>query len=89
MTKSREAPKTGRSDHAVQIHLPGFANLLFTSHLRPDIKTAETVNGVSERPNVSHEHVKGREERYTFRSPGISLHTEIPFLQLYGVVIAQ
>lgn len=35
-------------DHIVQNHVPEFPNLLFTSHLRPEIKKAEIVDGLSE-----------------------------------------
>lgn len=62
----------------------------FTRHLKPDIKTEEVVDlcSASEK-QLCHRHVEQREETYTFRSPGISLHAKIPFPQLYGVVIAQ
>lgn len=53
MTERHLQPKKdslagGLLDHTVQNHLPEFPNLLFMSHLRPDIKTAEIVDSMSE-----------------------------------------
>lgn len=66
----KKKPQKTRTCRSYRPDLPSeFPNLLFTSHLRPDVKSrAEIVDGMSGKPSVSPRHVSERGKLY-FRKP--------------------